>query len=235
MRPDQRGYAVCTLQRSGSNLLCQLLASTGVLGVPREYFNTAGCRMNGLRDYPDDPGEQLDCVRRLGATPNGVYGLKVFPWQFDRAAANGWAARLPNLTFIALRREDLLGQAISLARARQTGQWRSTTPAEGDASFDPQLISACLLYLAHGEARWRAFFARNDMAVLRLVYETFIQDPQATVDEVAARVGVDAAKVDASKLTMSRQRDEQSSQWRERFLREAADRTHLDLIGGVAT
>ncbi|MGP8122502.1 MAG: Stf0 family sulfotransferase [Xanthobacteraceae bacterium] len=34
-----RGYAICTMPRSGSNFLCQLLASSGCLGRPLEYFN----------------------------------------------------------------------------------------------------------------------------------------------------------------------------------------------------
>ena len=44
---DRTGYAICTIGRSGSSYLCQLLESTGVLGLPREYFNTATRRQNG--------------------------------------------------------------------------------------------------------------------------------------------------------------------------------------------
>lgn len=37
-----RGFAICTAPRSGSNFLSQLVASTGQLGRPREYFNGPG-------------------------------------------------------------------------------------------------------------------------------------------------------------------------------------------------
>ena len=35
-----KGYAICTTIRSGSTWLSELLASTGQLGRPAEYFST---------------------------------------------------------------------------------------------------------------------------------------------------------------------------------------------------
>src|SRR5215217_5359781 len=78
-----RGYAICTSGRSGSNLLGQYLSSTGVLGHPLEYFNGAGRRMLDYPDFPDEPAQQADWILTVGATSNGIYGVKIFPWQFD--------------------------------------------------------------------------------------------------------------------------------------------------------
>src|ERR1700687_5667641 len=100
-----RGYAICTSGRSGSNLLCQYLSSTGMLGNPLEYFNGAGRRMLGQPDYPDDPARQIDWILTAGATPNGIYGVKIFPAQFDQVEkAIRWTEMLPNLAFVLLRR-----------------------------------------------------------------------------------------------------------------------------------
>src|SRR6202011_3239873 len=82
-RERLRGYAICTVARSGSNWLCRLLSSTDVLGKPMEYFNGRGLRLFTDPAYPDDPAEQLARVLSAGATPNGVYGLKVFAWLVD--------------------------------------------------------------------------------------------------------------------------------------------------------
>jgi hypothetical protein len=49
-----RGYMICATSRTGSNYLCQLLASTQVLGNPLEYFNTNGRRR---REDPKCPVE----------------------------------------------------------------------------------------------------------------------------------------------------------------------------------
>jgi LPS sulfotransferase NodH len=123
----QRGYAICTQPRSGSNLLCQVLSSTDQLGYPLEYFNGPGRRALGLPDFPDDPKLQIEAVLRLGATPNGVYAVKLFASQFATFSRRlRWIDLLPNLHFVYLSRDDLLGQAISWVRALQTEQYRSS-------------------------------------------------------------------------------------------------------------
>ena len=120
-RHADRGYAICTSGRSGSNLLCQYLSSTGLLGHPLEYFNAAARRMLDHPDFPDGPEEQIERVLTIGATANGIFGIKVVPAQFDLAARSiHWTRRLPNLAFVLLKRRDLLGQAISNLRATQT-------------------------------------------------------------------------------------------------------------------
>lgn len=129
----QRGYAVCTLPRSGSNFFCDILSSTGVLGNPREFFNGGARRMYDDPSYPDDRFAQVERILTTGATPNGVYALKIFPELHDGVApVLRWTAELPNLSFIRFKREDVLGQshflgaiwpnsAVPFQRARQSG------------------------------------------------------------------------------------------------------------------
>src|SRR5712671_4511989 len=122
----QRGYAICTQPRSGSNLLCQVLSSTDQLGHPLEYFNGPGRRALGLPDYTEEPELQIDAVLRFGATPNGVFAVKLFASHFATFSRRlRWTDLLPNLHFVYFTRDDLLGQAVSWARALQTGQYRS--------------------------------------------------------------------------------------------------------------
>ena len=57
LRVEGISYLVCSTQRSGSTLLCELLRATDVAGVPDEYFE--GLRETGLprqpRQYFEDP------------------------------------------------------------------------------------------------------------------------------------------------------------------------------------
>src|SRR5262245_10046452 len=127
MKPDHdptlRGYAICTAPRAGSNWLCQLLASTGVLGRPLEYFNASARRQLDDPTYPDDPRGQVARILTMGRTPNGVYGVKLFASQFRAVAGSVRLSReLPGLRFVYLRRRDVLGQAISWVRGLQTNQ-----------------------------------------------------------------------------------------------------------------
>ncbi len=218
-----RGYAICAVPRSGSNLLCRLLTDTGVLGRPLEYFNGPARRTLDHPGYPDEPEAQVAAIRTLGATPNGVYGLKLFPEQFRAAQHVRWTEALPNLSFVRLERRDRLGQALSWARALQTGQYRSTSSATGDAAYDPALIQQCLGRIVRDEARWRLWFARTGIEALSLEYETVAADPVAAVRAVAALVGVDAPDPDMSRIELRPQRDAGTERWRQRFLSERGD------------
>ncbi|MEA2943821.1 MAG: trehalose 2-sulfotransferase [Bradyrhizobium sp.] len=225
----QRGYAICTQPRSGSNLLCQLLSSTDQLGRPLEYFNGPGRRALGLPDYPDAPELQIEAVLRLGTTPNGVYAVKLFASQF---AAFGrrlrWMDRLPNLHFVYLTRDDLLGQAISWARALQTEQYRSTQPAKRLAVYNAHLIRSQLTAIARERAQWETFFARTGIEPLRIVYERLLEDRSSYVDRLADLVGIENPVVDQRKVDLVIQRDALTEQWKQRFRAENGDSNVLD-------
>lgn len=222
--PPLRGYAICTEPRSGSNLLCRLLASTGVLGRPSEYFNADAQRRRGYPDFPVDPEAQLQQVPVLGATANGVYGLKMFSANFDRVQQTRWAERLPSLSFISLVRLDALGQAISHVRAIQTGQWTSSEAKGGEPVYDFDHINRELVRLLRARTRWAYFLARNDLPVLHLEYERLVQAPEVVVADIARFMGVsDPVAVNMDLVNMETQRDALSDEWRARFRAQARD------------
>jgi LPS sulfotransferase NodH len=84
-------YFVCGSQRSGSNLLCEILSRSGVTGRPTEDFvpafsgadvlghdhagfeDSTWARARGLASFP----EFFDAVISEGRTPNGVFGTKL--------------------------------------------------------------------------------------------------------------------------------------------------------------
>ncbi len=225
----QRGYAICTQPRSGSNLLCQVLSSTDQLGYPLEYFNGPGRRALGLPDFPDAPELQIEAALRLGATPNGVYAVKLFASQFAAFSRRlRWMDLLPNLHFVYLTRDDLLGQAISCARALQTEQYRSTQPAKRPAAYDADLIRSQLTVIVRERAQWEVFFARTGIEPLRIVYERFLEDQSKYVDGVASLVGIENPVVDQRKVDLVIQRDAVTEEWKQRFRAENGDPNMLD-------
>lgn len=230
--PANRGYAICTSGRSGSNLFCQYLSSTGMLGNPLEYFNGSGRRLLGYPEYPDDPSRQIDWILTAGATPNGIYGLKIFPAQAEMVEKSiRWTELLPGLKFVLLKRRDMLGQALSAVRALQTEQWRASMPARGPAMYDGAQIYERLQSAARDYARWDIFFVREAVAPTIIAYEDLLADPQAAVDQVADLFGLRGqARAVAERVDLKIQRDATTEEWRARFLAEYRDRTELDLL-----
>lgn len=226
-----RGYAICTAPRSGSNFLSQLLSSTRQLGRPLEYFNGPGRRYFDDPDYPDDRSAQVEKILTMGATPNGVYGLKIFAHQHDWVEGEvRWTALLPDLRFIFLRRRDMLGQAISWARALQTGQYRHGQAPTGEAAYDGQAILDRLRAIATEYARWEMYFARNQIAALRFVYEDVASEPQWAVESVGRLFDLHQISAEPRHIGVVVQRDAISENWRRRFVEEFGDLNSVDRL-----
>jgi LPS sulfotransferase NodH len=224
----RRGYAICTEARTGSEFLCAVLASTGILGCPTEPFaKPQRCRAIERRPA------LFDEILRRRTTPNGVYGFKLFSRQFDNIEGTRWTARAPNLHFVHLERRDLLGQAISYLRALQTDQWTARRQRRAEPRYDGKAIVQVLRLLVQGHARWRLYFASNAIEPLWLVYEEMIADPAAAARAVGRHIGMDEVpEVKLDGLLLDVQRDGASEEWRARFLTEYGDPLHLDHPSG---
>lgn len=219
-----RGYVICSEHRSGSTLLCRMLSLTGRLGYPDEIFRSPAFCAQVERDPAI-----LNGLIEKASTDNGIYGLKLFSQQFDITSKARWTQRLPNLHYIHLERDDLLGQAISLVRALQTDQYFASQTPRAEPRYDARAIARHLARIAEGQTRWRLFFARNGITPLRLRYEQLVADPQATVDRIAALVGVASPRhLDLATTGTAVQRDAISESWRERFVAESRDLSYLD-------
>jgi trehalose 2-sulfotransferase len=228
-----RGYAICATPRSGSNFLCQLLASTGALGKPLEYFNVKGRRIHEDPYYPDDPAEQFRRIMTVGATPNGVYGLKLFPEQHDLVSTTyAWTKLLPNLKFIVLERRDILGQALSWVRATQTDRYLSTDSPQRADTYNGEMIRSSLRLVVGRRARWSMFFARTGITPLPVFYEDVVANPQTEVDRIAAFIGDCSPALIRLELVETKiQRDMVSEEWRRRFQAEFGNPDVVDNLG----
>ena len=227
----QRGYAICTVARSGSTWLAEVLGRTGVLGRPAEYFSTDFQRGTADPDYPADRAAQVRLVLTAGATPNGVYGFKMFPMNLDDVSRHiSWTEAFPDLRFVHLSRRDVLGQALSRVRAFQTRRWRSTLPEQAVPVYDGAAILDALRLTVRQDARWTVYFARNGIAPLRLVYEDALDAVAATVASVADLVGLEAPPASVADIGLAVQRDALTEVWRARFLSEYRDRDALDAL-----
>ncbi len=224
-----RSIVLATDERTGSEWLCQLLGATGRLGRPSEYLNTLWMQ-RFIPDYPPDVPAQLAIAHHVGTTGNGCFAIKLHPWHLDRLLAGATCSgAFPAPVFVRLLRHDLLGQAISLYRARATARYHFHHPERQAVAFDGDAIEAMLRELAANRARWDTYFARNAITPLVVSYEALRADPLDVVRRVAALVGETVRRRDIlCPSPMRAQSDRQNEEWRARFVRERSDLDRFD-------
>ena len=240
-----KSYVVCATPRSGSTLLCALLAGTGVAGRPEEFFECLWRtgRPRQPREYfagvgdagvlgllaPTEPGavdrsDPFPSALERGTTANGVFGAKLM-WthlldlaeRLERPAdAALLAERLPALLYVHVTRDDKVAQAVSLWRAAQTLAWRAEEGGrEHEAVYHAGAIGHLVAQLTEQDEAWRAWFAANGIEPLTIAYEELAADAAATAGAVLAHVGAETAEIPAPPLR--RQGDDRSTRWVERF------------------
>ena len=129
-------------------------------------------------------------------------------------------AAFPRLKFIQVVRQNKIRQAISKARAEQTGLWKiqEGNVARGEAEFDPDLIASCLEDARREERIWAEFFERNGVDPLRVVYEELCEDYSGTIGRVLDYLEIKLPRSVRPKPETVRQTDSLSREWEERFL-----------------
>ena len=216
-----RSYAVCALPRSGSSLLCEMLFDTGLAGAPAEYFDVQ--QMARFRDAwgTHDRAGYLSALLARKTGPNGVFGFKAQFFQLAEAFPD-WQveAAFPALSYVYIIRRDRLRQAISWARAVQTGWWASDheAPEHLPVVFDRAQIDRMIDGIAERERRWEELFERLGAEPLRTTYEDLVAAPQPTVVGVLRHLGIDVPDDLAIRPpTLKRQADLVTEQWVRRY------------------
>ncbi|MCX7868550.1 MAG: Stf0 sulfotransferase family protein [Terrimicrobiaceae bacterium] len=232
---------VCATARSGSNLLTDGLHATRKAGRPKQFFlekfegeYARRLGLDGL-DFRGYVGGLLEAA----STSNRVFGFKVMAWYLpeflDRVKAafgRGETVALPalrrafpRLRFIRIRRKNRLQQAISKARALQSGLWK-VQPGAPDESAPPiynrELISRCLEETERDEARWDEFFAREGVVPHTVTYEELCGDYDPTVRSTLRFLGVKLRDSASLHPVTVRQSDALSREWEARYKEEVS-------------
>jgi trehalose 2-sulfotransferase len=242
LRHPRRCYVVCTIPRSGSNLLTDGLHATRRAGRPKQFFlpkyEAHFAAIHNLAPNADFAA-YVRGIASATVTSNEVFGFKLMSWYLDdflarlrETAAFGDEGTtdlerlqnaFPRLQFVHISRRHKLRQALSKARATQTGLWKVQ---EGKSSahvpeFDPELIEQCLQDGAQQEQLWELFFQRIGVNPLRVKYEQLCQDYEATIREVLDFLQIYLSRrAQIGPPVTIRQADEISRIWEERFLTE---------------
>jgi LPS sulfotransferase NodH len=209
--------------RSGGNYLCRELWATGLMGAPMQYFNfyyTMFEMAHRLAIHTLD--EYIRKLFALRTSPNGVFSVKAHWKDFEFMRLAGLKRYMPVAHFIRTTRRDRLAQAVSHARALQTGQWQASLHARQDPAYDFGRIQSCLAGLAREEDSWDAYFGKTGVRPIEVAYEDFVADPPAVVNDILARLRFRPDPASRVELPDSkRQSDSINKEWIARYRSDA--------------
>lgn len=189
-------YLICSTPRSGSTLLGDYLARTGLAGSPLEYLNdvyiatyreSVGLRATTFRHYIDD-------LERRRSSSNHVFGMKAHFAQMieafkkvDIQVMNSFLEMFDR--FIIIERRDKIAQAVSWFRALKTGIWSSKHAELSEVKevlpdFDPVAITKSLSGLITGENNWKKTLAERGKTWHTVYYEDLARSPGTVLEEV---------------------------------------------------
>lgn len=250
VRAPSRTYVVASTPRTGSTLLCRLLWDIGRVGAPKEYLNPMQMRdwevrlgESGLRRFvcgflrgpavgllgkrrwrPDELQRYVERIRARRTSADGLFGLKLHRHHFEQffvSSERSLEAVLSPQHWVFLRREDRIAQAVSWARAIQSGRWATHQKFSLPVAYRRSQIQRLVSLIAAQEDAWEGFFRAEKIEPLCLRYEDLVEDREGTLRTVLDFLGVsDAANLPVPESDLERQADAISEAWIERYRRE---------------
>lgn len=226
----RRRYIVCSLQRTGSSLLCRALTDTGLAGQPLEFLHPRMVKalLERFGRETTTVPEMMQFLERHRCTANGVFGVKVHFDQMERIDKNEGAAQRYLGRFdvaILVYRRDKLFQAISYERAIQSLYWEAdkTDVLERarawPVTYKPLAIAKHLVTFIQQEARWHSLLKQCGIPVLLVAYEDLVGDFPGRMQAIAGFIGdPDLAKVQFADPPHQKLSDAINEEWAARFL-----------------
>ncbi len=202
-------YLICTLPRSGSGLICDLLWHTNLAGQPDEYF------LNGI-NHPEYLAkwnvESLDDYIKsmLGKTmnANSVFGAKVMWDQLEgllqhlkqKQEYNGktdhqiLSSIFPNLKYIRLIRTNKIRQSISFYQWKKTRVYSKRSNKGQNHGYlvhaDLNQVACIEKWIREEEGKWEEYFKKHALNPLVVSYEQFIKSQKRTTQKLLQYLGI---------------------------------------------
>jgi LPS sulfotransferase NodH len=245
------GYIICGTPRTGSTLLCGLLASTKAAGNPDSFYGrkfmpawAAEWRLpaRDVMSARDFNIAYLNAAIAVGKGGTGIFGLRLMRENLDELSEilDQIFPQLPSdrarlekafgpILYIHLSREDKLAQAISLVKAEQTGLWHMApdgTEIERlappeEPHYDFARINREVMELESYDTAWNSWFTAQGIAPLRIGYESLSANPAAALTSICEALGIQAPNARDVSPGVAKLADETSQDWMRRYRLDA--------------
>ena len=240
-------YVICATPRTGSTLLCNLLASTKVAGDPDAFFmknvdpdwvEAWGLPARSNLSDADYWNAYLKAAIQAGKGQTGIFGLRLMRENLDDLSALidtvfpglpsdkiRLEAAFGKILYVHLAREDKLAQAVSMVRAEQTGLWHiapdgtelERLAAPREPEYDFERIARKVAQLEHCDAAWQTWFDEQGIDPLRIGYESLSANPADAVSRICKALGVPQPAPDTLKPGTAKLADAISLEWMRRY------------------
>lgn len=243
-------YVICTSPRSGSTLLCKMLAATGVAGKPESYFYGTSLEgwINDLGVALGETASERSIVEAAfrSAISRGRDGTDVFGLWLQAHSRAFFLTKLAmvypdaandidrlelafgSTLFVHLTRQDKIDQAVSYAKAQQTGLWHMApdgSELERNAPhrepvYDAAQLQSCFELMTRYDHEWNDWFARERIEPLRLSYDELSQDSSGILRRVLDVLGLDPDTARGVSPGVRKLADSVSNDWVTQFRAE---------------
>lgn len=173
-------YIIYFTPRSGSTWLNDTLRQAKGLGFPKEWFNPSFVNQNARQLNAANIETYIEMLRRRSHSVNG-FSFQITANQIRHVfgTSDAFLGHFPSdLPAFYLRREDMVLQAISLAKAVGSNVFHSTLATDADRikadttfDYDGAKFAYWLKHIFALERAQEEMFARHALAPIRLSYE----------------------------------------------------------------
>jgi len=222
------GFLMIATPRCGSTYLGELLNSTGRIGTIEEWFNyeyfMAWMMVNGIEEF--NLKDYLTWIAQRTAV-NGVFSLK---WHVGQIAEmfkqfNVGIESIKWKRVIYLNRRKKIEQAVSLAKAIRTNQFRSYETPEQDDHIDLHDISFALERICQQEKYFYQLLESH--TDLTYHYEELVADPVGQCNTILRALGQEPAS--SYETRVQKQADEGSIGYARAFMLNLLGELHNEV------
>lgn len=207
--------------RSGSNFLSELIASSSDYNIAAEVFNSEEiirvCREYGIKYFH----EYVSAIVANNAINDYFFVKLGTPHLFLLEKAGFLSLFFNRQKALWSRRANVNGQAVSFFIAQKTGAWASyqvvNTPALSSEDYDFSGIHYFYSLIKNQESCIGSFVSSNAISCFEVGYEQLCLDMIGTISGVASFLGNDKLTVNTLSIATSKQANEINLCFEQRF------------------